>query len=478
MSLREDAETIWRAGVAAVDSSLAVQQQFRIDGNMFRIADVDLNLADVGRIEILGAGKAGAGMASGVERALLPQIPSDRISGWVNVPADCVRTLQRIHLHNARPAGLNEPTAEGVAGTAEILRRMNSLTPRDVCIVLLSGGASALLCSPVPQITLAEKLTVTRALAGAGAPIQDLNVVRTQLSRVKGGQLADACQAGTLIALIISDVIGDPLEIIGSGPTTSAPPRPQEAMDILQKYDLLDRVPKNVIQFLSARSSAIETPAAETPLSRTPPDRSHFVRRNVIVASNSIALKAAEQMATQLGYQTVSLGSDNAGEAADEGRRLIDTMRLARSQVSAVHPQPFCVLSGGEPTVKLRTGGDAGDSTSCGAAASPATARGGRNQELVLAAIAQYPTAEDWSGLSLLSGGTDGEDGPTDAAGAVANKALIARMAADRIDPIPYLARHDSYNFFDAVGGLLKTGPTHTNVMDLRVGLVDSFASD
>jgi glycerate 2-kinase len=472
MPLREDAETIWRAGVAAVDSSLAVQRQFDIEGNLLRIADVDLNLTDVDRIEILGAGKAGAGMASGIECALFPHMSADRVAGWVNVPADCLRPLQRIHLHNARPAGLNEPTQDAVDGTEEILRRIQSLTRRDICIVLLSGGASALLCSPVPQITLAEKLSVTRALAGAGAPIHDLNIVRTQLSQVKGGRLADACQAGVLIAMIISDVIGDSLEIIGSGPTTPAPPRPREAIEILSKYALVDRVPKNVIRFLTMRSSETEASAARSPISHTPHDPPQLVRRNVIVASNSIALRAAEEKATQLGYQTVCLGSDNAGEAADEGRRLMETMRSARAQMSAVSPQPVCILSGGEPTVNLRTGGEDG------AEASTATARGGRNQELVLAAIAQHPTTKEWTGLSLLSGGTDGEDGPTDAAGAVANKALLASIEAYRIDPAPYLARHDSYNFFSAVDGLLKTGPTHTNVMDLRVGLIDASASD
>jgi len=472
MPLREDAETIWRAGVGAVDSSLAVQRQFHIEGNLLRIADVDLNLADVDRMEILGAGKAGAGMASGIEDALLPYISADRVGGWVNVPADCVRPLQRIHLHNARPAGLNEPTQDAVDGTEEILRRIHRLTQRDVCIVLLSGGASALLCSPVPQITLAEKLSVTRALAGAGAPIHDLNIVRTQLSQVKGGRLADDCQAGVLITMIISDVIGDSLEIIGSGPTTSAPPRPREALKILSKYNLLDRVPENVIRYLTKRSGETEASAAGLPMSQMHHDQPHLVRRNVIVASNSMALRAAEQMATQLGYQTVCLGSDNAGEAADEGRRLMDAMRSARTQMSAIRPQPVCILSGGEPTVNLRTGG------ANGAEASTATARGGRNQELVLAAIAQHPTAEEWTGLSLLSGGTDGEDGPTDAAGAVANKALIVSIEAYRIDPVPYLDRHDSYNFFSAVDGLLKTGPTHTNVMDLRVGLIDASASD
>ena len=220
MSLRDDAIAIWTAGIAAVDSAKSVEQQIRVQQDQLWIADVRIQMPPAGRIEVVGAGKAGAGMASGIEAALLSTNVADRISGWVNVPADCVRQLKCIHLHAARPAGLNEPTQEAVQGTQEILRRVQSLSESDICIVLLSGGASALLCSPAPGISLSDKLSVTRALAASGAPIQELNLVRTQLSQVKGGRLAAACRAGTLVALIISDVIGDPLEVIGSGPTT------------------------------------------------------------------------------------------------------------------------------------------------------------------------------------------------------------------------------------------------------------------
>ena len=458
MSLREHAEIIWRAGVAAVDSSAAVRRHIFCDGTTLRIADVELALSKIGRFEIIGAGKAGAGMAAGAESALLEHLPASQISGWVNVPADCVRPLPRIHLHAARPAGINEPTSEGVNGTNEILRRISSLKQNDVCLVLLSGGASALLCSPVPQISLGDKLAVTRALASSGAPIQELNLVRTQLSQVKGGRLASACTAGTMIALIISDVIGDPLEVIGSGPTTPAPSRADRAIEILNRRQLLQTIPRSVLSFLESHREAQVEPASTT------------AARNVIVASNRIAIEAAAAQARELGYHVESLGSENAGFAAAEGRELMQRLRAAK----AAHQErssaaPLCILSGGEPTVDLRN---------ANAPASPTitsqfdSAKGGRNQELVLAAIDQNPNPSDWQGIALLSGGTDGEDGPTDAAGAVADEELVRLMAVQKTDHSASLAAHDSYHFFEELGGLLKTGPTHTNVMDLRVGLV------
>lgn len=458
MSLRVHAEAIWRAGVAAVDSSAAVRRHISCDGTTLRIADVSLALSQIGRIEILGAGKAGAGMAAGAESALLEHLPASQISGWVNVPADCVRPLQRIHLHAARPAGINEPTSDGVEGTNEILRRISTLQQNDVCLVLLSGGASALLCSPVPQIALADKLAVTRALASSGAPIQELNLVRTQLSQVKGGRLAAACKAGTLIALIISDVIGDPLEVIGSGPTTPAPSRADQAIEILNRRQLLQSIPPGVLSFLESRLRA-QTQSVMP-----------IAVRNVIVASNRIAIEAAAARARELGYDVESLGSENAGAAAFEGRELIQRLLTARTARKDSHSKvPLCILSGGEPTVDLRN---------TTAAISPdqttrlASAKGGRNQELVLAAIDQNPNPKDWNGIVLLSGGTDGEDGPTDAAGAVADEELVGRMVLQKTDYSASLAAHDSYHFFEALDGLLKTGPTHTNVMDLRVGLV------
>ena len=470
MSLRNDAVAIWSAGIAAVDSAKSVEQQIRVQQDQLWIADVRIRMPSAGRIEVVGAGKAGAGMASGIEAALLDTNFADRVSGWVNVPADCVRPLKHIHLHAARPAGLNEPTQEAVQGTQEILRRVRSLSDPDVCLVLLSGGASALLCSPTRGISLSDKLSVTHALAGSGAPIHELNLVRTQLSQVKGGRLAAACRAGTLVALIISDVIGDPLEVIGSGPTTPSVSRAADALQVLRDRELLDRIPLHVLSFLERQAEAVHAtePHAEFPLPCT--------KVNRIVASNAMAMSAATLKAKALGYEVQSLGSTNAGEAAEEGRQLIDRLLTIRAESSAAlpessigHQRGVCILSGGEPTVNLSGSGPASGIL---VAHSIAGARGGRNQELVLAAVASHPDSADWRNIVLLSGGTDGEDGPTDAAGAIADDAVVARIAASGLDPNSYLARHDSYTFFDAVDGLFKTGPTHTNVMDLRVGLV------
>ena len=197
-----------------------------------------LPLDEIRRIVVVGAGKAGAGMAEAVEKALGPQLMAEKqLTGWVNVPADCVRPLQRIHLHAARPAGVNEPTPEGVAGALEILRLVASLGPDDLCLCLLSGGGSALMPAPVEGISLADKLAVTRHLSAAGANIEQLNTVRKQLSRIKGGGLLRACRAGRLVSLIISDVLGDPLEIIASGPTVPDSSTPQEALDVLDRFD-------------------------------------------------------------------------------------------------------------------------------------------------------------------------------------------------------------------------------------------------
>lgn len=465
MSLRDDAIAIWTAGLAAVNSAKSVEQQIRIQPDRLWIADVRIQLPSSGRIEIVGAGKAGAGMASGIEAALSSSHLADRISGWVNVPADCVRPLKHIHLHAARPAGLNEPTQEAVQGTLEILRRVRSLSDLDVCIVLLSGGASALLCSPTPGISLSDKLSVTRALAGSGAPIHELNLVRTQLSQVKGGRLAAACRAGTLVALIISDVIGDPLEVIGSGPTTPSVSRAADALQVLRDRELLGRIPPQVVAQLERQAQAAHAtePRAEFAGAHTVVNR--------IVASNAMAIDAAAVKAKALGYEVQSLGSANAGEAAEEGRRLIARLQAIRAE-SGGTPQEsangqqrrVCILSGGEPTVNLSATGSV-------AAHSVVAARGGRNQELVLAAVALHQDSAAWKNIALLSAGTDGEDGPTDAAGAIADEAVVAQIAARGLNPESSLARHDSYPFFEAVRGLFKTGPTHTNVMDLRVGL-------
>ncbi len=302
MSLRDNALAIWNAGIAAVDSAKSVEKQICVQQDHVWIADVRFPRSTTGRIEVVGAGKAGAGMASGIEAALLPTIAAEHISGWVNVPADCVRPLTRIHLHAARPAGLNEPTQNAVEGTREILRRVQSLSDSDLCIVLLSGGASALLCSPAPGVSLSDKLSVTRALAGSGAPIHELNLVRTQLSQVKGGRLAEACRAGTLVALIISDVIGDPLEVIGSGPTIPGISRADDALQVLRDRKLLDQVPPRVVDYLERQVNVAQTTVPDSESSKL------CTVVNRIVASNAMAVDAAAAKARELGVRSTVTG--------------------------------------------------------------------------------------------------------------------------------------------------------------------------
>ncbi|HND53406.1 MAG TPA: glycerate-2-kinase family protein, partial [Pirellulaceae bacterium] len=215
--LRTDAFAIWMAAVDAVRADRLVRDQLAVVGDELRIGDDRLPLADIDRIVVVGAGKAGAGMAGGALAALGDDLAqAKQLTGWLNVPADCVQELPFITLHPARPAGLNEPTDAGVDGTRRILELVENLGPRDLCLCLISGGGSALLPAPADGITLADKQQVTKHLSASGANIRELNTVRKQLSRIKGGGLARACRAGRLATLIISDVLGDPLDVIAS----------------------------------------------------------------------------------------------------------------------------------------------------------------------------------------------------------------------------------------------------------------------
>ncbi len=445
-SLREHAREIWQAGVDAVDSNRLVTSVVRNTGESLVICDHEIPLAGLNRIVVVGAGKAGAGMAVALETAVGDDVLNQKFSGWINVPADCVRTLRKIHLHAARPAGMNEPTVEGVEGSLRILEMVSQLGPDDLCVVLLSGGGSALLPAPVAEISLADKQAVTRFLMHAGATINELNCVRKQLSRIKGGNLARATNAGIVLTLIISDVIGDPLEVIASGPTVADSSTAADALDVLNKYGGdRDGVPRTVIEYLTgvAASGVVPTAIPDTV-------------SNHVIGNNAVALQAAARKATELGYAVHSLGSDNQGVAREVGRPLEElclSIRDAQTPLAA----PACVLSGGEPVVHL--------------AQTDQTRKGGRNQELVLASL-QRLWDDGLDRIVLLSGGTDGEDGPTDAAGAFVDQAVLESARSRGLDPADFLAINNSYPFFEQTGGLLITGPTHTNVMDLRVALV------
>jgi len=434
---------IWQAGVDAVRSERLVKEALRVEGSTLLVGEEPLELDAVRRVVVVGAGKAGAGMAAAVEDVLGPEwIEKKQLAGWVNVPGDCVRELRRIHLHAARPPGVNEPRPEGAAGSREILRLVESLGPEDLCLCLISGGGSALMPSPVEGITLQDKLTVTRYLSAAGANIEQLNTVRKQLSRIKGGGLMRACRAGRLVSLIISDVLGDPLDVIASGPTVEDTSTPRAALEVLDAFAARNvEIRPEVFEYLEAKQD-VEPPK---PTCRV---------TNLIIGNNATAVDAAGMEAERLGYSHAMVSEQKSeGPAEDVGRHLAEMALSMRDR-----PGPNCLVSGGEPVVTLVDESRRGS--------------GGRNQQLVLAALQRL--ADDGAQrIALISGGTDGEDGPTDAAGAILDAAILASALERNLDPADYLGRNDAYHFFQPLGALIKTGPTHTNVCDVRVVLVD-----
>jgi hydroxypyruvate reductase len=447
VTLRRDAQTIWHAGVAAVNSTKLVQNAIRQDQNAIVVSDETFIVERLRRIVVVGAGKAGAGMAAGVETALGEELVDSKVVGWINVPEDCVRPLRRIHLHPARPAAVNEPTAAGVFGSNQILDLVSTLTNDDLCLVLISGGGSALLPAPSIGISLEDKLGVTRFLMRSGATIQELNTVRKRLSRIKGGGLLRAAKAGHFISLIISDVPGDPIDIIASAPALCDNGTAKDAIDVLERFagqpDPQQLIPNSVWRSLKDQANTTTLESTHTiPCS------------NHIIGNNMTALSAAANEAKKLGYEVRLLGTNRQGIAKEVGVELAELSLVARNESQS---RAICYLAGGEPVVKLSS--------------TNKPRRGGRNQEVALSAACRL-MHEDASRLVVLSGGTDGEDGPTDAAGAVFDESIQKRTKSQGLNAEEFLEINDSYTFFDQVGGLLKTGPTNTNVMDLQIALI------
>ncbi len=441
--LRDAARAIWQAAVASVDPFAIVRDTLAGLGTELRTV-----LDQAPRILVVGGGKAGAAMASGVEEALADRLK--RVTGIVNVPAESIRPLRVLRLHPGRPAGTNQPTTEGVAGVRAMLDLIEQARPGDVLLCLLSGGGSALLPAPVEGITLADKQDVTARLHACGATIGEMNCVRKHLSRVKGGRLAQAFLErtrgqGAIFSLIISDVIGDPLDVIASGPTAPDPTTFGDALAVLDRYHLTNEIPPEVLQHLrQGKTGAVPETPKELPSSV----------HNLVLGNNRRALDAARRKAEALGYPVLDLGAYIEGETGPVAVAFAGIVRSLRADAQPLAP-PVCLLSGGETTVTL----------------GPDHGRGGRNQEFVLAA-AQHLGATGLRDVVLLSGGTDGEDGPTDAAGAIADSETLRRARDLGLDPAVYLTHHDAYTFFEATDSLLKTGLTGTNVMDVRVFLI------
>ena len=310
---------------------------------------------------------------------------------------------------------------------------------------LLSGGGSALLPAPEAGISLTEKQQVTSLLLECGASIDEINVIRKHISRLKGGQMARLVAPATLITLILSDVVGDPLDAIASGPTVPDPSTYQDCLDIMARYNLLEQLPASVCAHLQRGQAGgcPETPkASDTAFARC---------QTVIIGSNRLALQAAHTTARALGYEALMLSSSIQGETRDIARMHAAIAQEMRQSGAPLAP-PACVISGGETTVTIRGPG-----------------KGGRNQEFVLAAALDIADLER---VVVLSGGTDGTDGPTDATGAVADGQTVARAKALGLEAAQFLRRNDSYHFFAALDDLLRTGPTGTNVMDIHLLLV------
>ena len=436
--MRKDALDIFWAGVQAVEPEAAVKRYCRQEGNRLLVHQSVYNLTEFEHIYVIGAGKAGATMAKAVQETLGERITE----GLINVKYGHLAEVSRVKLIEA---GHPVPDEAGLKGARAILDLASKAEKGDMVLCVISGGGSALLPLPAEGLSLQDKQDTTRVLLACGATIHEVNSVRKHISRVKGGRLAQATYPATLISLILSDVVGDDLDVIASGPTVSDSSTFQDCMKIFNKYGLFEKVPKAVLNHIQ---KGIEGVVPETPKLADPV----FTRtQSVIVGSNLACVLAAETKARSLGYRTLVLSSMIEGETREVA---CVHAGIAKEILKSGHPlsPPACVLSGGETVVTIRGQG-----------------LGGRNQEFVLAAAIGLNSQE---GIVVLSAGTDGTDGPTDAAGAVADGQTIQRAQALRLSPADYLLNNDAYHFFEKLGDLVKTGPTNTNVMDLRIMLV------
>jgi len=442
--MREMAKRIFLKAVSAVDPARKLRDRVSVEGNQLLIkteegSDKAFRLDGFKNIFLIGAGKASASMASAME-----QILEDRITeGIITAKYGHTLPLKRTTIVEA---GHPIPDQKGLEGARKIRDLLKPSGSEDLVIFLLSGGGSALLPFPADGITLEEKQQVTRLLLDCGADIGEINTVRKHISQIKGGWLARWASPSTMVGFILSDVVGDPLDVIGSGPTVPDSSTYENAWEILKKFDLVHRVAPTIRNHLSM--------GRERKLQETPkPGEPIFEKvHNMIIGSNILALRAAEREAASLGPHPLVLSSSIVGETREAARF---HAAIAKEVLSSGHPirRPACIISGGETTVTIKGKG-----------------LGGRNQEFALAAALEIGGFEK---IVVLSGGTDGTDGPTDAAGAIADHTTVERAKAMGLSPKAHLENNDAYPFFERLGDLLMTGPTHTNVMDVRIFLVD-----
>ncbi len=441
MNLRESALEIFHAALDAADPRAAIHRMVHREGNILRVQSRVYDLARVRRVFVIGFGKASAAMAQAVQA-----ICGDKIeSGCVIVKygyADVQRPLQKIKLFEA---GHPLPDENSLLGTQKILDLLSGMRGDDLVICLISGGGSTLLELPVEGVSLDDLRATTDALLRSGATINEMNALRKHLSQVKGGQLVRRSQA-PILSLILSDVLESPLDTVGSGPTAPDSTTFADAMKVITARGLREQLPASVLRHITRGADG---KVADTPKSADPV----FARvQNAIVADNLIACDAAVNAARQRGFNTLLLSTVVQGEAREVAQVFA---AIGKEIIRSGQPvaRPACVIAGGETTVTVHGDG-----------------KGGRSQEFALAAAIGIEGLEK---VSVLAAGTDGTDGPTDAAGALVDGTTLARAGAQGLDARAFLSRNDSYHFFQPLGDLIKTGPTNTNVNDVMMVLAD-----
>jgi glycerate-2-kinase len=432
--LIKETEIIIDKVITAVKPDVLIKRKLTLKDSYLQISQKDISLDKYKNIFVIGAGKASAVMAQSIEKIIGDRIKDGVISTKYGhgVPCENIRIFEAGHPivdHNS------------IEATNEILKLLENTRIDELVLCLMSGGGSALLESLPAEIGLNDLQIVFDYLLKSGANIEEINVVRKHLSRVKGGQLARAIVPADCVSLILSDVIGDPLESIASGPITADPSTFSDAWNIIEKYYLNEKIPLSVQKYLKKGldGKVPDTIKANDPILNK--------ISNFIIGNNAEALKVAEKTAKEFGYNTMVLTSRLQGEAKEVAKVVASITQEIHSSNSPIE-RPACVIMGGETTVTIRGKG-----------------KGGRNQELVLAAlIAMKSSLEPYI---IVSFGTDGSDGPTDAAGGMAFNDIWRQIKSKKLNPQKYLERNDSYHFLEKTGGLIKTGPSGTNVMDI-----------
>lgn len=430
---RRAALDILEAGLQAADPGEAVRRFLKLDGETLNVSGKSYDLKRFERVLVVGGGKAGAAMSRAVEEVLGSRVTA----GVVNVKYGHVAPTAVVKINEAaHPV----PDERGLAGTREMIELLKSSGPRDLVITVISGGGSALMDLPVAGVSLDDMKSLTDSLLRCGATINEINTIRKHLSQVKGGGLARIASPSTVLSLILSDVVGNPLDVIASGPTVPDTTTFQDAWNALQRYGLIDAVPKTIYKWLLAGLNG------EIPDTPKQGDAVFDRVQNVLVASNELAAEAAAARARELGFNTLLLSTFVEGEAR-EIAKLYTAVAKEIDRFGRPLARPACVIAGGETTVTVKGDG-----------------KGGRNQEMALSAAIKIAGMEN---VLILPSATDGTDGPTDATGAIADGSTVVRAREAGLDPADYLARNDSYHFFEKLGDLVITGPTNTNVNDL-----------